>query len=203
MHVGTVTGTTAAAVATQPWSIGANTGDRFNGIIDEVQVSQLARSSNWIWAAYQSSRTSSSFTCYGEVTGGGEPSGDTDGDGLPDAWEDLYGLNPAVSNAPGANADDDWMTDHEEYVADTSPVSTNSVFPLITHSNAPQGLLNLVINPTSTGRIYGIYGLTNLLQSPQAWLLYSPEQPGNGSALSFAVTNDAIGRSYRTGVRLP
>jgi hypothetical protein len=203
VHVGTVTGTTAAAVATQPWSIGANTGDRFNGIIDEVQVSQIARSSNWIWAAYQNTRTNGAFTCFGEVSGGEMPSNDNDGDGLPNDWEILYGLDPNSSNAPTSNADQDWMTDYEEYVADTSPINTNSVFPLLTRSNTSPGILNLMINPTSTGRLYGIRATTNLMQNPQLWPLFSAEQPGNGAALGFTITNDVMGRSYRTGVRLP
>lgn len=203
VHVGTVTGTTAAAVATQPWSIGANTGDRFNGIIDEVQVSQIARSSNWIWAAYQNTRTDGSFTCFGEVSGGEGPSNDNDGDGLPNDWEILYGLDSNASNTPTANADGDWMTDLEEYVADTSPINTNSVFPLITRSNTPPSVLILVINPTSTGRVYGIHANTNLMQNPQSWVLFSAEQPGNGSALGFTITNEVSGRNYRTGVRLP
>ena len=201
--VAVIAGTNAAPVATQPWSIGANTGDRFNGIIDEVQVSQRARSSNWIWAAYQNTRTNGSFTCFGEVSGGEVPSNDNDGDGLPNDWENLYGLDPNSSNSPAANADGDWMTDLEEYVADTSPINTNSVFPLLTRSNTSPGLLFLVINPTSTGRVYGIHANTNLMQNPQTWVPFSAEQPGSGAALGFTITNDVSGRNYRTGVRRP
>ncbi len=37
-------GDSPASTATQPWSLGANDGDNFSGIIDEVQVSSIARS---------------------------------------------------------------------------------------------------------------------------------------------------------------
>ena len=49
----------------------------------------------------------------------GALSADSDNDGIPDWWETARGLNPAVSNAPNANKDGDWMTDWEEYLADT------------------------------------------------------------------------------------
>jgi hypothetical protein len=201
--VATVTGAAPASVATQPWSIGANAADYFNGMIDEVQVSQVVRSTNWIWAAYRNSSADGNFTCYGEVEGPEPPAGDSDGDGLPDEWELLYGLDPNSSNAPTSNADTDWMTDQEEYFADTNPTNTSSVFPLVTQSNAPFGTFVLVVNPSSTGRVYGVRWTTNLVVNPQVWTLYGAEKTGTGSAVTFSVTNDLPGRTYRTGVRLP
>jgi hypothetical protein len=70
--VSTISGTDPATPSTQPWSIGANTGDNFDGIIDEVQVSQIARSSNWIWAAYQNTMSNSTFVCPGTLLGPGD-----------------------------------------------------------------------------------------------------------------------------------
>jgi hypothetical protein len=49
---------------------------------------------------------------------------DTDGDGMPDWWEDKHqasGLNPAVSNAPNSDVDNDGVPDIEEYQSDTNP----------------------------------------------------------------------------------
>lgn len=128
---------------------------------------------------------------------------DQDGDGLPDWWETQYGLNPSVSNAPTANADGDWMTDLEEYWADTVPTNGASSFPLVVLTNPPGGIVSLVVDPSSTARVYGAFWTTNLLAAPQVWTLYPPEKTGTGSAVSFSVTNDVPGRSYRTGVRLP
>lgn len=128
---------------------------------------------------------------------------DRDNDQLPDWWEQQYGLDPTVSNPPASNADGDWMADHEEYVADTDPSDPNSFFPLVVATNPPEGILELVVDPTSTARVYGVYMNTNLLAEPQLWQLWPPEQPGSGNAMTFTVTNDAPARSYRTGVRMP
>ncbi|MCO5062723.1 MAG: hypothetical protein M9963_12150 [Kiritimatiellae bacterium] len=128
---------------------------------------------------------------------------DTDGDGMPDWWESMHGMNPAISNAPGSNADGDWMTDVEEYWADTQPTNGLSYFPPLTVTNAVPGAMELVINPTSTARVYRIFMNTNLLAAPQAWVPYGSVQPGTGSELIFSVTNDLPQENYRAGVGLP
>lgn len=131
------------------------------------------------------------------------PDLDGDGDGLPDWWETLRGLNPAESNSPTANADEDEFKDWEEYIADTNPTNPLSSFPAVGLAPAPAGRLTLVIDPTSTARVYEVRWTTNLLASPQSWPLYAPAKPGTGTNVMFSVTNDAPGRIYRTGVRLP
>jgi hypothetical protein len=45
---------------------------------------------------------------------------DTDGDGMPDAWEELYGLNPAVDDADG-DLDEDGLSNIMEYKSGTYP----------------------------------------------------------------------------------
>ena len=45
---------------------------------------------------------------------------DTDGDGMPDAWEEFYGLNPAVDDADG-DLDDDGLSNIMEYKSGTYP----------------------------------------------------------------------------------
>lgn len=128
---------------------------------------------------------------------------DRDEDGLPDWWEAANGLDPTVANPPGSNEDADWLTDWEEYVADTDPLDPNSVFPLIVLTNPPESEVTLIIDPSSTARVYGVLWTTNLLDAPQEWNLYPPEKYGTGGPLEFSITNDAPERSYRTRVRLP
>lgn len=132
---------------------------------------------------------------------GGLP--DSDGDGMPDAWETQYGLSPAVSNAPGSNADGDWMTDLEEYWADTNPTNGASFLPNIALTNSGPGTMMLVISTTSIARVYGLTASTNLLAVPQSWMPLPPEQSGSGTSLTFVVTNIVPTRIYRAGVRLP
>src|SRR6185503_5346912 len=55
--------------------------------------------------------------------GGG---GDTDGDGMPDAWEIQYGLNPTNAADANLDLDGDGMSNRQEYIAGTDPTQTNS-----------------------------------------------------------------------------
>ena len=128
---------------------------------------------------------------------------DEDGDGIPDDWESTRGLNSSVSNSPTADSDGDGRPDIEEYWADTHPTNGASFFPMVVVTNPPLGAMVLVVDPTSTARVYGVRWITNLLATPQIWTLIPPEKTGTGSAVSFTVTNDGPGRIYRTGVRLP
>ena len=131
------------------------------------------------------------------------PPADYDGDGLLSWWETVNGLQPVVSNAVDSNADADGMTDLEEYIADTHPTNGASFFPAVALTNASPGTMTLVVSLTSTGRVYGAFANTNLLDTPQAWTLLTPEQTGTASTLQFSVTNNLPAQHYRTGVRLP
>ncbi|MCU7554450.1 hypothetical protein OCL06_07555 [Alteromonas sp. ASW11-19] len=51
---------------------------------------------------------------------------DADGDGMPNEWEETYGLNPLVAQDPATDTDGDGLTDLEEYQAGTSPLETDS-----------------------------------------------------------------------------
>lgn len=128
---------------------------------------------------------------------------DADGDGIPDDWENGHGLSSSVSNAPTADSDGDGHFDLEEYWADTHPNNGASFFPMVVVTNPPLGAMVLIVNPSSTARVYGVRWTTNLLSIPQIWTLIPPEKMGTGSGVSFTVTNDGPGRIYRTGVRLP
>jgi hypothetical protein len=56
---------------------------------------------------------------------------DQDGDGMPNDWEILYGLNPNNANDADRDGDGDGATNLEEYQAGTNPNDSNSVLRLI------------------------------------------------------------------------
>ncbi len=63
---------------------------------------------------------------------------DTDGDGIPDAWENIYDLNPLV---PGGSVDTDrdGFSDLQEYLAGTDPRSAASRLRIDSVTNTPEG----------------------------------------------------------------
>lgn len=54
------------------------------------------------------------------------PGQDSDGDGIPDAFELAFGLNPNDGRDGGQNQDDDCFSNFEEYLENTSPIDASS-----------------------------------------------------------------------------
>lgn len=87
---------------------------------------------------------------------------DSDGDGLPDTWENAHYGN--LTTASGStDTDGDGMTAREEYIAGTMPTNAQSVLSILScnplHSNG-----TLVNWDAVTGRMYRLYWATNLYQ---------------------------------------
>jgi hypothetical protein len=65
---------------------------------------------------------------------------DTDGDGMPDDWEMVHGLNPSIKDA-GDDPDHDGMSNFEEYLAGTDPQNAASFLKLEAINLSGVGLL--------------------------------------------------------------
>ena len=55
---------------------------------------------------------------------------DTDRDGLPDAWENAYGLNAKSASDANLDSDGDGVSNLDEYLTGTNPKDPNSVLKL-------------------------------------------------------------------------
>jgi hypothetical protein len=64
---------------------------------------------------------------------------DTDGDGIPDAWEIRHGLNPGINDA-NLDPDHDGMTNLREFLSGTDPQDANSALRLRTALAGGPGL---------------------------------------------------------------
>lgn len=103
---------------------------------------------------------------------------DTDGDGMPDYWETLYGLNKNVNDA-NQDLDNDGFTNLQEFLANTLPNNPNS-HPVDTISWLP-GVLGLLLSDTSSGGI--IPGTEEI-------------EPNNTFATAQNIGNATVGSSF-------
>jgi len=62
------------------------------------------------------------------------PQADSDGDGIPDWWEELHGLNTSYAGDAGDDGDGDGLTNLEEFLGGTDPAADNRVASLVTTS---------------------------------------------------------------------
>ncbi len=81
--------------------------------------------------------------------------GDTDNDGLGDAWEMRHFGNLTVANAT-TNADADPASDLDEYRAGTAPQDAADWLQLVSQSLAPSGNSATIRFTTAPGRLYRI-----------------------------------------------
>lgn len=118
--------------------------------------------------------------------------GDTDGDGMPDAWESANGTNPGVNDA-NVDLDGDGMTNLREYWAGTSP--TNAASALRFNAVLLSGN-QLVFNFTAvSNRGYTVQTQATVGGSWQKW----QDVGAASSNRTLWLTNAAVGtnRFYR------
>lgn len=84
---------------------------------------------------------------------------DTDGDGIPDWWEDLYFGGPTAADA-SAMAANQVNTLLEAYIADLDPSDAESFFVIETQSTSQTGYV--LTWTAAAGRRYTVYGTSDL-----------------------------------------
>jgi hypothetical protein len=128
--------------------------------------------------------------------------GETYTDGIPDSWWDAYGITGGDRTAAG-DYDDDGYLNIEEYAGDTDPTVDGSYFSNVTNAPGSKTVMILIVNPSSTGRVYDAYWKTNLMDYSSAWQNYGLSVTGSGGSIELTVTNKLGKQFFRTGAKLP
>jgi hypothetical protein len=85
---------------------------------------------------------------------------DTDGDGIPDNWENAHMLNPSVNDA-NIDSDGDGMTNLQEFKAGTDPKNPTSQFRISIVPNAGNYQIGF---PSVLGKTYRLNTVATLLR---------------------------------------
>ncbi|MEM7395218.1 MAG: proprotein convertase P-domain-containing protein [Verrucomicrobiota bacterium] len=128
----------------------------------------------------------------------GPPNDDTDADGLPDAWELQYFGN--LSAGPDDDPDNDGHSNLEEFMADTDPGNSASVFKLELNRSPDHQMQKLLFNG-SVNRMYTVQWRASLMQGQWQDLLSDIQGVGPAQEVDIASQNSA--GYYRIRVRLP
>jgi hypothetical protein len=148
----------------------SNSAFHFDGKIDEVRISSIVRSDDWIAASWKTAGANDSFVTNAPVED--RSPFDVDGDGMGDVWEvnHLGGTNAQ----PDVSADPDPHSNLEEYISGTDPTDGESFFSLhVTNVNG-RSILRFLGRRASGSeflgfdRFYDLFSSSNLLTGP--WL---------------------------------
>jgi len=111
---------------------------------------------------------------------------DSDGDGMPDAWEIANGLTVGVNDA-GGDPDYDAASNLLEYLADTDPQDIQSFFRLEGGFDGPHYRMPV---PTVAGRTYQVQ-LSSGLRDWVPWVTWETIE-GNDATYNFIFSPDEI-----------
>ncbi len=121
---------------------------------------------------------------------------DMDGDGIPNDWETLFGLDPGNGNDGNNDSDGDGKTNRDEFVADTNPTNATSVL-YIEAVPEPDGGISIAFD-ASTNRQYQIVYKEGSLTN--AWSFegfpFRPQSPTR-TTLQPAAENPSVTASSR------
>lgn len=123
--------------------------------------------------------------------------GDSDSDGLPDAWEQEYFGD--LDEGPGDDSDGDGESNYAEYLADTVPTDKHSRLKVSLKAMEKR---NVVEFDSSTNRVYTLMYSAKLMPRA-AWSNLNVEVTGWGGLMQLIDANPAQSGFYRVKVSAP
>ncbi len=128
------------------------------------------------------------------------PGSDSDGDGLPNAWENQYFGGP-TNALPTAALDGDGANNLTEYISGYDPTDSTSVFTITDFTPPPTGDAPFILswNPVA-GRIYSIGWSDGLIFPPFSDI--SGELPFSVNRYTDSVERTSLQNFYQVDVRL-
>jgi hypothetical protein len=160
-----------------PWPLGAD--GSTNSIQRRVMMAYGNDPTNWVAAVPTPSPAGGVQT-------------DNDGDGMPNAWETQYGLNPNSSADASLDLDGDGLTNLQEYRAGTDPTQAGSTLRLqATYAGA--GSVQLSFQAVA-GRTYTIEYKDSL--STGTWQIFANVPAGSAGVRQMTVPIQGL-RFYR------
>ncbi len=135
---------------------------------------------------------------------------DTDGDGLPDSFENQYGLNPNDpngNNGASGDQDGDGLTNRQEYILGTNPVVADAASASLAINRTSPTTVALTF-PSVRDRVYKV-SYTSSLTNP-TWTQAGANLTGTGSPIIYTDDGSDTGsppttstpRFYRLDVSL-
>ena len=123
---------------------------------------------------------------------------DTDGDGIPDAYESAHGMNPNDATDAAKDFDGDGFTNLQEYLIGTDPQSFASAFRLTATRSGNDNTIGIT---TVTGNTYRVEWTNDLT----LWSLLQGNIAGTGGTVTMTDTGAASEpkRFYRASVFIP
>jgi formylglycine-generating enzyme required for sulfatase activity len=190
------------------WYFGKNAGGGYyyQGAMEEVRVEQVQRSSNWVWACYQTMAANALFTSY-EVQSG-STSNTATVHGVPYSWLQSYGITNTSDSIETQHVGESSLTVLQNYIAGMNPTNPNSCFVLNITNSAGQVIVRVpslqATGPNYTGktRYYGLEMRTNLLLGAWQPVTGYTNVPGDGSVITCTNAIQDLAKFYRVKVRL-